>query len=168
MNTWISYSVQTPVDGIANSVIAKSEGNDCSVRAMAVACNTTYDSAHSWVAKNWNRLPKKGIKLSCLFDYAHTHIAGGFKFNFIDTSKDNVIAKSTTDPVRTASKIIARKSRREFITISEFIKRYPRGRYLVIVSGHALAVVDGVMYDHPCFAKSFLRRVTTAFKVEKD
>ena len=48
------------------------------------------------------------------------------------------------------------------IRLQDFIKLHPQGRYYVLVRGHALAVIDGVVYDH----KEGLRRVVTnAFRV---
>lgn len=48
------------------------------------------------------------------------------------------------------------------ITINQFVKKHPVGKYYLIVRGHALAVIDGVVYDH---SVRLTRRVYTAFRV---
>lgn len=48
------------------------------------------------------------------------------------------------------------------ITLKEFCKQHPVGRYWVGVSGHALAVIDGVIYDHSYKPR---RQVLMAFRV---
>ena len=48
---------------IANgSLIAKSEKNDCVVRACANAFSITYDVAHKFVASEFNRKARRGTK----------------------------------------------------------------------------------------------------------
>lgn len=48
------------------------------------------------------------------------------------------------------------------IRLQDFIELHPEGRYYVLVRGHALAIVDGIVYDH----KEGLRRIVTdAFRV---
>lgn len=34
------------------------------------------------------------------------------------------------------------------ITLKRFIEKHPKGRYYVLVRGHALAIIDGVIFDH--------------------
>jgi hypothetical protein len=47
-------------------------------------------------------------------------------------------------------------------TLAEFSAAHPRGSYWVEVKGHALAVVDGVIYDHSHKPR---RRVLRAWRV---
>ena len=48
------------IQGYSESTIAKSETNDCVVRAFASAFDVTYDRAHKYVAEKFGRKPKKG------------------------------------------------------------------------------------------------------------
>jgi hypothetical protein len=50
----------TAIIGYSESQIAKSERNDCFVRAVASAYEIPYDKAHTWVKKNFNRENRKG------------------------------------------------------------------------------------------------------------
>lgn len=53
-------------------------------------------------------------------------------------------------------------NRNNKITINQFVKKHPVGKYYLVVRGHALAVIDGVVYDH---SVRLTRRVHTAFRV---
>lgn len=48
------------------------------------------------------------------------------------------------------------------ITINQFLKKHPRGKYYCIVRGHALAIVDGVLYDHTDKPR---RQITKAYRI---
>ena len=50
----IKYSSKE-IKGYNSSKIAKSEKNDCFVRAMAAATDTDYDTSHEFVKKTFNR-----------------------------------------------------------------------------------------------------------------
>ena len=98
------------------------EDNDCLVRAMATAFNTSYDKAHAHM-KKIGRPPKKGIDTSV----------------FIETfPKSLVNTKYKVGPY----------SRKNKITIARFCKEHPVGRYFIVLKGHAIAIVDGVVYDY--------------------
>jgi hypothetical protein len=43
--------------------------------------------------------------------------------------------------------VSSRKLRFKNMTVQKFLRRYPSGRYYVAVTGHAFAVIDGVIYD---------------------
>ena len=49
------------IKGYENSVIAKSEDNDCVVRSIASAFEVDYDNAHQFVSDTFKRKPKKGL-----------------------------------------------------------------------------------------------------------
>lgn len=51
------------------------------------------------------------------------------------------------------------------ITLAEFVRRFPKGRYVVHVRSHALAVVDGVIHD---WNPAPRRRVRCYWKVDGD
>ncbi|WKV20470.1 putative peptidase [Pseudomonas phage 16Q] len=47
-------------------------------------------------------------------------------------------------------------------TIKKFCEMHPEGKYWVFVAGHALAIIDGVVYDHTYGPR---RKVKFAFRV---
>lgn len=48
------------------------------------------------------------------------------------------------------------------ITLNQFIKKHPKGKYYVLHRGHAFAIVDGVVYDH---SNKKRRQITCAYRV---
>ena len=48
------------IQGYSESVIAKSETNDCVVRAFASAFDITYDKAHKYVKEKFGRKDRQG------------------------------------------------------------------------------------------------------------
>lgn len=113
------------------------ETNDCTVISFTQVWDTTYDLAHKHLKKQFRR-PNRGGP-----SWANCHKAVELcpktKITDMGYTRDNKI------------------------TINQFIERHPKGRYWVFVSGHALAIIDGVLYDHSYKLK---RRVILAFKVE--
>ena len=43
-------------------------------------------------------------------------------------------------------------------TVKSFMEQHPTGRYFMIVRGHAVALVDGVLYGNPCEQYNGFRR----------
>jgi hypothetical protein len=62
------------------------------------------------------------------------------------------------------SGIKIRKMNHKTLTIQKFLERYPTGRYLVRRSGHAFAIIDGIVYDH--LTNTPLQRITDSWNVE--
>ena len=50
------------IKGIKCSEIAKSENNDCFVRALAAATDQDYDTTHEVVRTKFDRKSKKGLR----------------------------------------------------------------------------------------------------------
>ena len=50
------------IKGYSNSAIAKSEKNDCFVRALAAGFEISYNDAHAIAKERFNRPDKKGTK----------------------------------------------------------------------------------------------------------
>lgn len=53
-------------------------------------------------------------------------------------------------------------SRGNSITLKKFLQKHDKGRYYLLVRGHALAVIDGVIYDHK---EGLQRQVVGAWRV---
>jgi len=49
------------------------------------------------------------------------------------------------------------------MTLSTFARKYSRGKFYILVKGHALAVIDGEIVDHTDKPK---RRINFAWKVD--
>jgi len=47
------------------------------------------------------------------------------------------------------------------ITIGQFIKKHPIGKFYCCVRGHAFAIIDGVLYDH---SEKLRRQITFSYR----
>jgi hypothetical protein len=94
------------------------ERNDCTVRALAIATETSY-------AKAYMKLATAGRKRNCGF-----HICSILKANTVHFN-------------HTFSKLRFRKA----ITLQKFIKLYPTGTYYVQKYGHVFVIRDGAVLD---------------------
>jgi hypothetical protein len=119
---------QSSIKNYKDSLIAKSERKDCVVRAIAAASDWEYDKAHSFVAKEFNRKPKKG---TYFFNSTMTKLADNNRR--LNRKKITTIVKG---------RIKVGKSN---ITIGTFVKLYDKGTYIVTVRSHAFSIKDGVV-----------------------
>ena len=102
------------------------EKADCVVRSLAVALRMSYSSAHAW-AKDHGRPNRQGTPWFII-----TRL-----LNDLDDSISSVPSRKY---YKSTGKL--RKMR-----LSTFAKEYPRGRYIISVSGHMLALVDGTYVE---------------------
>jgi hypothetical protein len=152
------------IKGYGNSIIAKSEDNDCVVRSIASAFDIDYDNAHQFVADTFKRKPKKGtfgfvtgmnkiakertrIGRKCCNVMGKPMFEGSI-FNSLDY---NVIVKGKT---------VTRK-----MTVGTFATKYPKGTYILTVKRHAFTIKDGIVIGN--FEDSTKKRkiVECAWKV---
>jgi hypothetical protein len=138
--------------GYSESTIAKSETNDCFVRAVASAYEIPYDDAHTWVKEKFNRENRKGTKLVSFKMEAMA--ASGYKFN------DKSI--KAIDKLRTYCSTTYKMKR---TTLNQFIKKYSTGTYILIVRGHAFTLKNGSVIGNTSDAKSMKKIVHEAFQI---
>lgn len=135
------------------SAIARGENNDCTVYAFATAFDVPYDDAHKVLATCFKRKPKRGPKYWTLVKGLSN------KFTYAGKKVAEVLERPNTFYTNQGKLTIRRMS------LGTFAKTYTQGSYYVLISGHALAVQDGVIMDN--LAKSRLKApVMVAFKVE--
>jgi hypothetical protein len=114
------------------------EGNDCTVKAVAIACQIPYEEAHQYLSKLGRR---KGRGW-----YHATHIRGNkLVRGYIDNLEKIGIEYVPVDF----------NSR----TVSQLGREFCRGNYIVQVSGHALALVDGKVEDWTAGRKHHVKQV---------
>lgn len=128
------------------------EKNDCTVRALANAGGIDYADAHVLLKKH-GRKNQCGAMFSTM-NKAYTE--AGFVLNSIH---------GTTGQAR----FVARTTKREAsegITLGKLLPKLGFGEYIVNVTGHAVAVVNGKIID--TFDNPAGKRVVAVFKkVEK-
>ena len=159
MNNELKYiSTKDAIIGYSDSVIAKSETNDCAVRAISSAFEMHYDEAHQFVKVKFGRENRKG---TCFF-------VGGLRRMVDDKVKINGKSFETMGgqfaqmdyDVKVKGQIVKRK-----MTTGTFIKKYPVGKYLVVVRGHAFSIIDGNVVGNYGDAKMKKRVINNAFKI---
>lgn len=152
------------IKGYENSVIAKSEDNDCVVRSIASAFGIDYDLSHQIVRDTFGRKFGKGTYgfVSGMNILSINRVRIGrkcckmmgkpmFEGSTFNTLDYNVIVKG---------KKVARK-----MTVGTFVSKYPTGSYVLTVAKHAFTIKDGIVIGN--FEDSTKKRkiVTAAWKV---
>jgi hypothetical protein len=131
------------IQGYSESVIAKSENNDCVVRAFASAFDIPYDNAHKYVAEQFGRKPKKGTygTVSKLVRMADNRTTVNYKKVYpVGVRKSSTLINSLSYNVT----IKGEKKLRQ-MTVGTFIKQNPKGTFFVLVRNHAFTIKDGVV-----------------------
>jgi hypothetical protein len=136
--------------GYSESAIAKSELNDCFVRAVASAYEIPYDDAHKWVKENFNREHRKG---TC------NVITNMEKFALNNETLNNKKVKVISN----LTKLDQNKLKRT--TLNQFIKKYPVGTYVIIVRQHAFTLKNGFVVGNPNDSKSLKKIVQFAYEI---
>jgi len=142
--------------GYSESAIAKGEINDCVVRAIASTFELKYDVAHKFVAEEFGRKPRKGTFSTSLKLKARNNIMG-IDYKCIPQS-DLMYRGSARHQMN--------RGRPVPITLSMFIEKYPKGKYLVIKKGHAFSVVNGVVVGNPSDGNHLRVKIKFALKSE--
>ena len=129
-----------------SSELGKKETNDCVVRAFMVALDLPYDKAHAWVKKELNRVDYKG---TLMYVYSKNIIGktkNGKKISFMGVHPSRKFMKYSVG----SDKILINKSYKKptGYTLKSFMENNPVGRFVLIIQGHAVAVVDGVLYGN--------------------
>ncbi len=134
----------------------KDETNDCTVRAVSAATGLTYLNAHG-LAKLAGRHSKKGFwtdkilreaKANGILDYTKSYM--------FDMAKLTKSIKSGWGKISHGS---------PYPTLAQVLPLLSKGRFILETRKHALAVVDGVVYDQGSKLKARYR-VVTIFEVK--
>ena len=132
----IRTSSSSYIIGYSDSKIAKSETNDCVVRSFASAFKVTYDEAHQFVSTKFNRKPRKGTARFVTI------------MNNMSNHSQNLFGKTLRrlgDGNTKNSMKFSDGSKMRNMTTFQFLKKYPKGTFMVTVSGHAFTISDGVV-----------------------
>ena len=144
--------------GYNESAIAKGETNDCVVRAIASTFELEYDIAHKFVADKLGRQPRKGTFNTALKLSSWMNNIKGIPYSVIP--KKNLTYPGSARHQKNGGKPTN-------ITLSMFIEKYPKGKYLVIKKGHAFSVIDGVVVGNPSDGNHLRAKIKFALKAEE-
>ena len=102
------------------------ESLDCTVSAIAVAFEWSYEKAHSHMKQKMGRRDR------------------GCSYGFEEKLEGSL--EGTGSSIET-QKIKGYNRKGKIVTLRRFIESNPEGNWIILVRGHALAVKDGVIYD---------------------
>lgn len=111
------------------------ENNDCTVFAWCNVFDAPYVSSHRWLQRH-GRPTRRGM------------FANQIKSALFACKRATVKAGPYT--------------KKDRITVADFCKKHPVGRYYVYYVGHAFAIRDGIVYDYKHGPR---RQITGAFRV---
>lgn len=107
------------------------ERNDCTVRSLSNAADISYHEAHELCARA-GRKPRHGFHFqSWLTEQARS--SEGIVFGRYRVHRIELPAGATW--------------RARNVTLAQFLRDFPRGRFILVKRGHAFAVVEGVALD---------------------
>ena len=128
------------------SEIAKKEDKDCVVRAFMAALDIPYDQAHAWVKKNMNREDRKGTYTGKAIQKIEGKVKNGYQIKFMGLNPAKTHWKKMTGSNKTL--INPKYKKQTGYTLKSFMENNQVGRFVLIVQGHAVAVVNGVLYGN--------------------
>ena len=143
-------STSLAIKGYTDSPLAKTETNDCVVRAIASAFDLEYNKAHQWVANKFKRQFRKGtfgfpIGMNGMSD-------NNTRFNYKRTK--------TIDP-----KFLTTNNGKSKMTVGTFVKEYNRGTYIIRVARHAFTIKDGSVIGNPEDATKLRKIIKNCWKI---
>jgi hypothetical protein len=151
-------SSSNAIKGYTESQIAKSENNDCVVRAIASATDMDYDSAHEFVKETFKRKNGKGT-----FGF----IQGMNLMSKNDKQINGKDIQIISEEYNTMLYFVVVKGVKKLrtTTTSSFVKKYSIGSYIVIVKGHAFTIKDGVIIGNVDDGKKMKKHIQAAWKI---
>ena len=129
-----------------SSKLAQVEDNDCVVRAFMCALDLSYDQAHAWVKKELNRNPRRGTFMNAYSKNIIGKTKNGKKISFIGVHPSRAFMKHSFGSNKPL--VNTKYKKPTGYTLKSFIENNPVGRFVLIVQGHAVAVVNGVLYGN--------------------
>ena len=146
------------IKGAKESSLAKSEHNDCVVKAIASAAEMDYDSAHQFVKETFNRKNGKGT------------FGLGTGMNLLSKNGKQINGKNVqiiSEEHNTMLYYVVVKGVKKLraTTTATFIKKHPIGSYVVVVKGHTFTIKDGVVIGNPEDGKKMKKHIVGAWKI---
>ena len=128
----------------ASSELALKETNDCVVRAFMCALNMSYDQTHNYIKTKMNRKDGNGTYVNAYAKNIIGATKNGLKISFIGTHPSRSFMKTSFG----SDKVLVNKKYKKptGYTLKSFMENNPVGRFVLIVQGHAVAVVNGVLH----------------------
>jgi hypothetical protein len=146
------------IKGAKESPLAKSESSDCVVRAIASAAEMDYDTSHQFVKEKFKRKNGKGtfgFGVTMNLMSKNGEKINGKSVEIISEQYNTMLYYVTVKGIKTLRKT----------TTGSFIKRYPKGTYVVTVRGHAFTIKDGVVIGNVDDGKKMKKVIQGVWKI---
>jgi hypothetical protein len=118
-----------------------------------------YDEAHKFVAKKWFRGNREGTRN--FIGGMRGMVSKGVLINGKSFSNLGDQHGHMKYDVKVKGQIVKRN-----MTTGTFIKKFPKGRYLVVVRGHAFSIIDGVVVGNTEDSKMKKRVILYSWEVK--
>ena len=136
-------ATSTAIKGYRESAIAKSEANDCVVRAFASAFEVSYDKAHKYVKEKFGRKDRQGTFGTVLVLNKMVGDKTQVNYKRVKSIGENTGSRGLKT-LEYDVKVKGQKVKRK-MTVGTFIKQNPKGTFFVLVRQHAFTIKDGVV-----------------------
>ena len=130
--------------------------NYCTVSALSATFGVSANDAYEYAAVAWKRRRGRGVTTNVMLQSFPQ--AEGFSYAKEVMGKDVIRVKAEQDYKQPDGSIKTRA-----MNLSTFAKKFKRGKYYILVQGHALAVINGEIVDHTDKPK---RRIRYAWKID--
>lgn len=135
---------------IERPVSVGGDRRDCVVSAIAVAFQLPMETADQVVTEQFGRKRNRGVEVNNIWKAFGKGTFVGKKIKRVDNltryiNKGEVVFRA--------------------MTVGTFLKKYKEGRYMLIIRGHAFAVVDGAVVGNLSDARRLRARVISAHRV---
>ena len=112
------------------------EHMDCTVHATAIAAQIPYFEAHELLAR-FGRRPRRGVKYRDFIAWATSPTGYSITGNKVMMGPRGMIGAYRVQRVNLDKRV----------TLGQFLKDFPNGRFVVRKRGHVFAVIDGKQFD---------------------
>lgn len=142
------------------------ENSDCVVRAFMSALDVPYLQAHSFVKKYLKRQDRKGTFTTTHFSKILGKVKNGKRVSLLGASPEYVSALRVRSTTKVKELTNPRYKVKRGYTVGSFMENFDKGRYVAIVEGHAIAIVNGRLYGNRSDTYSPRRRVHYVFEIK--
>jgi hypothetical protein len=151
----------------ATDALSKSENNDCVVRAVQHSFGVDYVDAHHFCEIKLKRVSGQGTytgiylpKIKQAFGQKINRMGKGGRITREQKSK---VEKWSNDEQKY---IVKRETIQVRYKVKDFLKKFSMGKYIVIVRGHAFALVEGEIMGNWGDGNRLNREIWSAYKVK--
>ena len=129
--------------------LAKRENNDCVVKAFMCALDCNYETAHKFIGDKMKRENRKGTYTYLFAKNVINTTKNGKRITFIGAHPSKSYMQTNVAGSKNKKVLANPKYKKPTgFTLKSFIENHPVGRFVLIVEGHAVACINGVLHGN--------------------